>query len=143
MKETSKSQMKTQLFSKNEKLPEMKKEGDTGYDIYMPKAGALRPGMNVIDLEVGFEIPAGHLGLILPRSSMAKKGIMTPAPPIDENYRGSVTAYIFNCTGMAIDYRKNDRVVQLVVFKNATPEIVGSVLGTSNRGAGKEGTSGK
>lgn len=98
-------------------LPERKHPGDAGADVYALKDARLWPHeTKCLGLGIGTEIPEGYVGFILPRSSMAKKGLVTQAVPIDSNYRGEIHAIITNYTNEYAEIKAGDRIAQLVVI---------------------------
>ncbi|HUC07221.1 MAG TPA: dUTP diphosphatase, partial [Solirubrobacterales bacterium] len=55
-------------------LPSRAHEGDAGLDLYACEAAHIGPGERwSIGTGVAVEIPAGHAGLVLPRSGLAKR----------------------------------------------------------------------
>jgi dUTP pyrophosphatase len=97
---------------------------------------------------VAVEIPAGHAGLVLPRSGLARDhGIALVNAPglIDSGYRGEVRVLLLN-TDPAETFRiePGERIAQLLITPIATPEPVeATVLADSARGEGGFGSSGR
>jgi len=97
---------------------------------------------------VGVEIPAGHAGLVLPRSGLARDhGIALVNAPglIDSGYRGELRVLLLN-TDPAETFRvePGERIAQLLITPIATPEPVETAaLGDSARGDGGFGSSGR
>ncbi len=61
-------------------------------------------------------IPAGHVGLVWPRSGLAlRNGIDTLAGVIGSDYRGEVRVVLVNHGGMPFEIQAGDRVAQLLV----------------------------
>ncbi|HWC09506.1 MAG TPA: dUTP diphosphatase, partial [Solirubrobacterales bacterium] len=55
-------------------LPTRAHEGDAGLDLYACEAAHLGPGERWgVGTGVAVEIPAGHAGLVLPRSGLARE----------------------------------------------------------------------
>lgn len=92
------------------------------------------------------EIPAGHVGLLFPRSSIANKDIAltNSVGVIDSGYRGELMAKFKNTVPQrARKYDIGDRVVQLIILP--VPEvklIVAETLSESDRGVSGFGSSG-
>ncbi len=107
----------------------------------MPGSGpAVRTGVAV-------EIPAGHAGLVMPRSGLASRhGIALVNAPglIDSGYRGEVQVLLLNTDRtQTCQLAAGDRIAQLVLIAVATPAVVEvDALGHSERGAGGFGSSG-
>ena len=54
-------------------LPSRAHEGDAGLDLYACEAAHIGPGERwSVGTGVAVEIPAGHAGLVLPRSGLAR-----------------------------------------------------------------------
>ena len=72
---------------------------DAGLDLYAykflhyqsEKVLVVRPDTTyLIDTGLHLEIPAGHCGLVLPRSSSARDGLLVHTGVIDSGYTGSI-----------------------------------------------------
>jgi dUTP pyrophosphatase len=130
-------------------LPSRAHAGDAGLDLYACEAAHIGPGERwSVGTGVGVEIPAGHAGLVLPRSGIARDhGIALVNAPglIDSGYRGELRVLLLN-TDPAETFRvePGDRIAQLVLTPIATPEPVEtSALTESMRGEGGFGSSGR
>jgi dUTP pyrophosphatase len=131
------------------KLPTRAYDGDAGYDLHALEAATLEPGERAqVRTGVAIELPAGHAGLVLPRSGLAARhGIALVNAPglIDEGYRGEVKVLLLNTDRtepFAIE--PGDRIAQLVLIRVSTPDVVEvSALATSERAAGGFGSSGR
>ena len=121
---------------------------DAGYDLYALEAVALPPGARAtVRTGIAIELPAGHAGLVLPRSgNAARNGIALVNAPglIDEGYRGELQVLLLNTdsdTSFAVE--AGDRIAQLVLVAVATPPVVElDALSETARGAGGLGSSG-
>jgi dUTP pyrophosphatase len=130
-------------------LPSRVHEGDAGLDLYACEAAHIGPGERwSIGTGIAVEIPAGHAGLVLPRSGLAKRhGITLVNSPglIDSGYRGEVRVLLLN-TDPAEVFRvaPGDRIAQLVIAPIALADPVeAEVLTDSARGDGGFGSSGR
>jgi dUTP pyrophosphatase len=130
-------------------IPTRAHEGDAGLDLYAAQPAHLGPGERwSVPTGVAVEIPAGHAGLVLPRSGLAREhGISLTNSPglIDAGYRGELTVLLLN-TDPAEVYRveAGDRIAQLLVVPVAAAEPVeAEVLAESARGEGGFGSSGR
>jgi dUTP pyrophosphatase len=130
-------------------LPTRAHEGDAGLDLYSCEAAHIGPGERwSVGTGVGVEIPAGHAGLVLPRSGLARDhGIALVNAPglIDSGYRGELRVLLLN-TDPAETFRvePGERIAQLLITPIATPEPVeATVLSDSARGEGGFGSSGR
>jgi len=98
------------------------------------------------------EIPAGHAGLVLPRSGLAARhGISVVNAPglIDPGYRGELRVLLLNTDrAEAFAIAPGDRIAQLVVMQVRIPEVheiaqtTASERGERGFGSSGVGTSG-
>ena len=93
---------------------------------------------------LAFAIPEGHVGLLFPRSSISKTGLIlsNSAGVIDSDYRGEVTMR-FKHIKDTDNYNIGDRIGQLIIipYPQVTFEEV-SELDETVRGAGGYGSTG-
>lgn len=80
---------------------------------------ALSPGARVL-VKAGVELalPAGHVGLICPRSGLALShglGVVNGPGVLDEDYRGELGVLLINHGEVPIELSRGERVAQLVV----------------------------
>lgn len=130
-------------------LPTRAHQGDAGLDLYACESAHIGPGERwSVGTGVGVEIPAGHAGLVLPRSGLARDhGIALVNAPglIDSGYRGELRVLLLN-TDPAETFRvePGERIAQLLITPIATPEPVEApALTDSARGEGGFGSSGR
>lgn len=91
------------------------------------------------------EIPKGYVGLIFPRSSCYKAGMLLTncVGVIDSDYRGEIKA-VFVSDGQYRQYEVGDRVCQLVISPVPAVKFVEvQELSRTERGAGGYGSTGK
>jgi dUTP pyrophosphatase len=131
------------------RLPTRAHEGDAGLDLYAGEAAHIGPGERwSVGTGIAVEIPAGHAGLVLPRSGLAREhGISLVNAPglIDSGYRGELRVLLLN-TDPAETFRveAGDRIAQLVLTPIALAEPVeAAALADSPRGEGGFGSSGR
>ena len=129
-------------------LPTRAHAGDAGLDLHALDGATLEPGGRAaIPTGIAVEIPAGHAGLVLPRSGLAlRHGIALVNAPglIDSGYRGELRVLLLN-TDRATPFQiaAGDRIAQLVVVRSETVSAVEvQELSASARGAGGFGSSG-
>ena len=130
-------------------LPTRAHEGDAGLDLYACESAHIGPGERwSVGTGVGVEIPAGHAGLVLPRSGLARDhGIALVNSPglIDSGYRGELRVLLLN-TDPAETFRveAGDRIAQLLITPIAIAEPVeAAALADTPRGDGGFGSSGR
>lgn len=136
--------MKIKLF-KDIKLPTKSHFDDGGYDTYIPKEFVIRPFETiVIGLGFGVEIPKNYVGMLVPRSSIAKRGLIAQTQLIDCGYTGEIHLILTNCSTETYCFNRDDRIVSLVVYNylNEYLEIV-EELPKTDRGSKGLGSSGK
>lgn len=103
-------------FTKKVAMPVRSHYNDAGADVFCPRDIFIGAGKTeTIALGFGLKIPDGFMGLIYPRSSMTKEGIVCELPPIDSGYRGEIHAIITNLTDAAVMLQCGARIGQLVV----------------------------
>jgi dUTP pyrophosphatase len=141
-------ELPVRLLEPGAALPSRANEGDAGIDLAAAEPALLGPGERAsIGTGIAVAIPAGHGGLVLPRSGLAlRHGIsMVNAPGlIDSGYRGEIRVLLLNTDREhAFEIEPGDRIAQLLVmpFAAATP-FEAATLSDSDRGTGGFGSSG-
>lgn len=123
-------------------MPFRAHHNDAGADVYAPETIQIAPHTTVaIGLKFGIQLPDGYMGLIFPRSSMAKAGIVSQLPPIDSGYTGEIHAIVINTTNEVYTIEKNSRVAQLVILPIVIPDF--TTEESKQRGAGAFGSTGQ
>jgi dUTP pyrophosphatase len=129
-------------------LPTRAHAGDAGLDLHALDAFRLGPGERArIPTGIAIALPAGHAGLVLPRSGLAAKhGIALVNAPglIDEGYRGELQILLLNTDREhAFAAQAGDRIAQLVIVEVPAIDVIElPELPDSARGAGGFGSSG-
>jgi dUTP pyrophosphatase len=129
-------------------LPRRAHPGDAGLDLHALEDRKLAPGERAaIPTGIAVEIPAGHAGLVLPRSGLAvRHGIALVNAPglIDSGYRGELRVLLLNTDRREpFQIERGDRVAQLVVIRSEMVSVLEvQTLSVSARGAGGFGSSG-
>lgn len=130
------------------RLPVRAHDDDAGYDLCATEAVTIAPGERaLIGTGIAIALPAGHAGLVLPRSGLAvRHGIsMVNAPGlIDAGYRGELRVLLLNTDlRESFDVAVGDRIAQLVVSAVAAPAVVEvGELSDTVRGEGGFGSTG-
>ena len=138
---------------RNDKLRELDidfaapRAGDAGYDLYSIADCSVAPGQRAsVDTGLHLEIPAGFVGLVKDRSSVASAGIHTLAGVIDSSYRGELKILLVNLGVNHYQIRACQKIAQLLLVPVHTQaiEFVESLndLSTTARGAGGFGSTG-
>ena len=142
------AQLRVQRLDPAARLPVRAHDDDAGYDLHALHAATLAPGERAtIGTGIAIELPAGHAGLVLPRSGLAARhGIAIVNAPglIDAGYRGELQVLLLNTdTASAFEVAAGDRIAQLVIVAVAAPAVVeADDLAVSARGADGFGSSG-
>jgi dUTP pyrophosphatase len=126
-------------------IPEYASEGAAGADLRAAADTVLDPGARAaIPTGVRLQIPAGHAGLIWPRSGLAvRHGIDTLAGVIDSDYRGEVLVVLVNHGAEPVRIAAGDRIAQVLFQKVERARLVAAdALDATRRGPGGFGSSG-
>lgn len=130
-------------------VPQKAHKGDAGYDLVaVSRRWDDEEGCWVYGTGLALEIAEGAVGLVFPRSSIAKKDVFLTngVGVIDSGYRGEVMAKfkgtpVYNGGGY---YKVGERIAQLVVVKLPDVQLIESdELSESDRGEGGYGSTGK
>jgi dUTP pyrophosphatase len=130
-------------LGKNQPKPEYQSKGAAGFDLCATENIVLTSAVRMMDLDIAIELPQNHVGLLICRSSMAKKGIALAngTGVIDSDFTGNIKAPLVSdaCGGTLI--QKGDRIVQLLVMpvNQVSLEVVDELTETE-RGAGGFGS---
>ncbi|MFL5871596.1 MAG: dUTP diphosphatase [Solirubrobacterales bacterium] len=142
-------ELRFQLLGGGARLPSRAHDGDAGLDLYANEAATLAPGERAsVGTGVAVEVPAGHAGLVLPRSGLAARhGIALVNAPglIDAGYRGEIRILLLNTDReAAFKIEPGDRIAQLLItpFADLAPVEAGELSGTA-RADGGFGSSGR
>lgn len=109
--------MKYKIFNKNIRLPQKSHLPDSGLDLFIPEDFEVKPlETKTIGLGLGFAIPEGFAGMLVPRSSIAEKGLIIQTAIIDPDYTGEIHLIITNCSNQTQYIKKDSRLCSLVVY---------------------------
>lgn len=137
--------MKIKRLSKDILLPKKSHLPDCGLDIFVPKDFEIKPFETItIGLGLCVAIPEGFAGMLVPRSSIAEKGLIVQTAIIDPDYTGEIHLIITNCSCTRYIINKGQRVCSLVVYSvlNCRIEDV-EELPQTERGSNGLGSTGK
>ena len=112
-------------------------KNDAGYDVILNKDIVLKPGLNVVDLEISIRVNEGEFAYLCSRTSSAKEGIFIHQCPIDADYTGNVHAIIQNMSGEYKLYNEGTSFCQIVYCKmgNCNEEYIIKKQGKRTDGA--------
>lgn len=101
---------------------------DAGADLCAVEFARIPPGQRRdIGTGLAIAIPAGYVGLVVPRSGLAfRHGIMVANAPgvIDASYRGEIRVCLYNSGQEEFIVEPGDRIAQLLVQAVALPSFV-------------------
>lgn len=129
-------------------MPSYETLGSAGADLKANEEGVLMPGQRkLIKTGISIELPAGYEAQVRPRSGLAlKHGITMVNSPgtIDCDYRGEIGVILINHGDTPFEYKKGDRIAQLVIARYSRAEFqICSSLSETERGSGGFGHTGK
>lgn len=129
-------------------MPSYETLGSVGADLKANEEGVLMPGQRkLIKTGISIELPAGYEAQVRPRSGLAlKHGISMVNTPgtIDSDYRGEIGVILINHGDTPFEYKKGDRIAQLVIARYSRAEFqICSSLSETERGSGGFGHTGK
>ena len=128
--------------------PKVATAGSAGADISSAVDVTIKPGeTKLIHTGLVMEIPAGHVGLMFPRSGLSlKTSLRQPnsVGVIDSDYRGEVHGMFTNTGAEDVEIRRGDRIAQMIVLPIPGVEWVEvAELGETERGTGGFGSTGR
>ncbi|HET6680004.1 MAG TPA: dUTP diphosphatase [Gemmatimonadaceae bacterium] len=129
-------------------LPSRQTAGSAGYDVASAEPDfTLAPGeRRAVATGLAFELPAGVEMQVRPRSGLAlRHGVFLPNAPgtIDSDYRGELRVILQNGGDAPVQFRRGDRVAQVVFARYLAPSLVEQEeLTSSARGEGGFGSTG-
>lgn len=127
-------------------LPTRAHPTDAGLDLCAAETVQIPPRVvTLVPTGIAVAIPAGHVGLLVARSSLAVKKAMTLANGvgiIDSDYRGEIKIPIIPLDGCHNLIQAGQKIAQLIILPIALPTVeVVSELPESVRGNGGFGSS--
>lgn len=127
-------------------LPTRAHPTDAGLDLCAAETVQIPPRVvTLVPTGIAVAIPAGHVGLLVARSSLAVKKAMTLANGvgvIDADYRGEIKIPIIPLDGCHNLIQAGQKIAQLIILPIALPTVeVVSELPESVRGNGGFGSS--
>ncbi|MDQ3710586.1 MAG: dUTP diphosphatase [Actinomycetota bacterium] len=130
-------------------LPAYARPDDAGLDLYARERVQLGPGQRaLVPTGIAIALPAGHVGLVHPRSGLAARhGIALVNAPgtIDAGYRGEIKVVVINLDpAQPVSLERGERIAQLVVQRVEHVAVVEvDALDATVRGEGGFGSSGR
>lgn len=127
------------------KAPYQATPGSAGYDLFAVSKEQLDGYHTRFDTGIAVEIPKGHVGLIFPRSSCYRQGMLLSncVGVIDSDFRGSIGA-VFIGTHKDVCYNVGDRIMQMIIMPFPDVRFVeADELSQTERGKGGYGSTGR
>lgn len=137
--------MKIKLLKDGMKIPAKSHLPDCGLDIFMPESFDIKPlETKTIGLKMAIAIPEGHAGILVPRSSIAEKGLLIQTSIIDPDYVGEIHLIVTNCSNETQHVDEGQRLCSIVAFSVLNPYIeIVDHLESTTRGTKGLGSTGK
>ena len=105
-------------------MPERAHADDAGLDLFSPVDCVVPArGTATIDTGVHVEFPKRSVGLMTSKSGLMVKYGITCRGTIDEGYRGSIRAVLFNAGDEDVHIHRGDKVSQLVILPCLFPRL--------------------
>jgi dUTP pyrophosphatase len=125
--------------------PRLATKGSAGFDLYCDGFYTIKPNVYcALNTGITVVIPDGYCGQIMPRSGLAVKyGIDTLAGLIDSDYRGEIKVALINHGTETVEFKKGDRIAQIVFQPILTDWKESKEFDDTERGAGGFGSTGK
>lgn len=131
-------------------LPAYAHNDDAGMDLtaHIEAPLTLTPGemSPLFGTGVACALPSGYFGLLVPRSSLGKKGLVfaNTVGIIDNGYRGEIKVRLVNISSTPQTVDPGERVVQLVLLPYVQAQLIPvETLPETARGEGGFGSTGK
>jgi len=140
-------QLRVRRLDADVAMPAYAHDGDAGMDLAASQDVVLPPGGRAaVPTGLALAVPDGWVGLVHPRSGLARRhGVTVANAPgtIDAGYRGEVLVLLVNLGGEEVVLRRGERVAQLLLQRVGRAEIVEVAdLEDTTRGTGGFGSTG-
>ena len=106
------------ILEREATLPIYGTEGAAGLDVFATEDVVLTKGKQT-QVSIGFSvaIPKGHVGLVLPRSSLTNKMIDVKTGVLDSDFRGKPFVFVYNYGEQDVFIKRNNAIAQIVFLK--------------------------
>lgn len=139
--------MLVKLLNEYAQLPTRGSKDAAGLDLYCHfQIKVPADSQKKIPLGIAVEIPKGHMGLLVPRSSMSKTPLRcaNSVGIIDADYRGELSIAYENVSCNDYTIFRGDRIAQLIIVPIAVVDVEEArTLSETERGDGGYGSTGK
>ncbi|MDB4588344.1 dUTP diphosphatase [bacterium] len=137
--------LRVKRFNDAATLPTRGSSGAVGYDLACTQDFVLdTQSHTLVSTGLGFQLPSGVYGRVAPRSGLTvKHGIHIGAGVIDPDYMGEVKVAMFNLGLQPVEFKKGDRIAQLILERCEVPEVLEvDILVSTYRGESGFGSTG-
>ncbi len=140
-------ELQVQRLDPRASLPSYAHPGDAGLDLAALDPVRLGPGDRVaVPTGLAIAVPEGWVGLVHPRSGLARRHGLTVANApgtIDAGYRGEVQVLLINLGEDVVEVAAGDRIAQLLLQQVGHARIIEAEdLDQTVRGVGGFGSTG-
>ena len=106
-------------------MPVRAHDTDAGLDLRTPKEVTVPAhGSVIIDTGVHVALPHGYYGKLESKSGLnVNYNVVSLGGTIDEPYRGSIVAKLYNLSDLDYTFNAGDKVVQMVIQPYIAPEL--------------------
>ncbi len=136
--------VKFKKLSENAVIPVKGSSGAAGFDMVITSMQEVDYYHTGYGFGLAVEIPRGYVGLVFPRSSVYKHGMLltNSVGVIDSDYRGEIRA-VFLGVSDEMRYKVGERACQMVIVKIPEVEMIEvEELSETERGVGGFGSTG-
>ena len=137
--------LRVKRISDDATLPTRGSLGAVGYDLACTQDFVLdTQSHTLVSTGLGFQLPNGVYGRIAPLSGLTvKHGIHIGAGVIDPDYMGEVKVAMFNLGLRPVEFKKGDRIAQLILERCEVPDVLEvDILVSTSRGESGFGSTG-
>ena len=131
--------LKIEKIYEDSKLPVYGYHGDAGMDLFAYGDFVIKPGERMsVPTGIKMAIPEGCVGLVWDKSGLAfKNGLKTLGGVIDSGYRGEIKICFLNSSGEPFEFKKGDKIAQMVIQPFISAEIEEGILKSETHRADK------
>ena len=107
-------------------MPTRAHEFDAGLDLYSAEDDVYIYPRNseLFDTGVHIQLPKNTVGFLKSKSGLNVKHGIVSEGVIDEGYTGTILVKLYNHGPRAVQFRRGDKITQLVVLPVAYPDVV-------------------
>lgn len=138
------------LTNKEAKMPVKGSEYAAGYDLFSNENVKIPAWKKaVINTNIQIHMPPGVYGRIASRSGLSvKNDLEVGAGVIDADYRGDIKVVLRNFSDTDYNVKQGDKIAQLILESYYSAKIkkisnINDIFGSTNRGSGGFGSTGK